>query len=110
MKTYSYLLGHIDGLEKRLEDAAPEAYDAIQQTAWFTELAKRWHESLQQGWELYGEWKSPEEMYKPQKQIFHDALLAGGIDVQSRPEGQFYIHIPFTRETMPPNAWMLCGL
>jgi hypothetical protein len=110
MKAYSYLLGQVDGLQERLEDAAPEACKAIQEAAWFADLANRWHESLQQGWEVYGKWKSPEEMYMPQKEIFHEVLRAGGIDIQTRPGGDFYIHIPYTRETMPPHSWPLFGL
>jgi hypothetical protein len=110
MKAYSYLLGHVDGLQQSLEDAAPEACKAIQESAWFADLAKRWRQSLKQGWEVYGKWKSPEEMYIPQKEIFHDVLRAGGIDVQTRPDGNFYIHIPYARETMPPHSWLLFGL
>lgn len=101
VKAYSYLLGHLDGLGQRIEDAAPTAYQAVQNTAWFTDLAKRWHEALQQGWEIYGTWKSPEEMYMPLQRVFHDVLRKGGIDVQPRPDGQFYIDIPFTVETLP---------
>jgi hypothetical protein len=85
MKAYSYLLGHIDGLNQRLEEAAPAAHEAIQTAKWFSELAKRWHESLQQGWELYGAWKSPEDLYMAQKEIFHDVLKAAGIDIQPYP-------------------------
>jgi hypothetical protein len=110
MKAYSYLLGHIDGLNQRLEEAAPAAHEAIQTAKWFPELAKRWHESLQQGWELYGAWKSPEDLYMAQKEIFHDVLKAAGIDIQPYPEGQFYIHIPYSRETLPVSAWDFFGL
>lgn len=105
MKAYSYLLGHVHGLQQQMEDAAPEAHKAIQNTAWFTELADRWRHALQQGWEIYGKWKSPEEMYVPLQQVFHEVLRAAGIDVQPRPGGDFYIDIPFTRETTPPAVW-----
>jgi hypothetical protein len=106
MNVYSYLLGHVDGLQQRLEDAAPEAHTLIKKTEWFTGLAKRWHNAFRDGWEIYGKWNSPEEMYAPLKDIFHDLLKVGGIDVQPRPDGQYHIHIPFTPETVP-GLWPL---
>ena len=96
----AYLLGHVDGLEKTLEEAAPRARATVQSLSWFSPLFERFSANLNTMYRGYGSWAGL-EVFEPLKGTVHDVLKVAGIEFQSRPGGEYYLNVPFTPETMP---------
>jgi len=99
MISASYLLGHLDGLEKSVEECAPKATEHIDGTPYFKPYFATLRSELRAMYETYGEWKTI-EVYEPLKQTAYDLIKNCGLDVQQR-GNDGYVDVPFTPETMP---------
>jgi hypothetical protein len=96
----SYLLGHADGLERKAEEIAPKAMEALEKHSFFKFLFSKLQTELRRMHATYGEWKGL-EIFDPLKQLGDELLKSGGIDVQNRPEGKGYVSVPFSPDTTP---------
>jgi hypothetical protein len=96
----SYLLGHVDGSDRAIQEAAPKATAAVAGEEYFKPFFSKLHEALKALHSTYGKW-SGFEVYETLKQLADELLKIGGIDLQTRPDGSAHVSIPFTRETMP---------
>ncbi len=81
----AYLLGHIDGMEKTVEELAPKAISTIERHAYFKPFFAKLHAELRTMHGRYGHWQSL-EVFQPLKQLAGDILLVGGIEIQPRPD------------------------
>jgi hypothetical protein len=96
----SYLLGHIDGLDRAVDETAPRAMNALAQHVYFRPFFSKLHTEWRALHANYGEWKGL-DVFEPLKQLADELLKLGGIDIQARPDGTAYVNVPFTPETMP---------
>jgi hypothetical protein len=96
----SYLLGHIDGLDRTVEEAAPRAIETIEKHTYFETFFKRLQTELRVLHSTYGAWTGL-DVFEPLKHLADDVLKDGGIDIQARSDGSAYVNIPFTPDTMP---------
>ncbi len=96
----AYLLGHVEGLGKTLEEAAPRATATVRSLSWFSALFERFSANLKTMYEAYGRW-SGLKVFEPLQGTVHDVLKAAGVEFQPRPSGQYYLNVPFTPETTP---------
>lgn len=98
LRMAGYLLGHLDGLELGL-DRVPRV-KALFSDGFYSEFLQEIWTILRALWSNRGTWSSRAE-FDPLKRVVHEMLAAAGLHLQPRPEGQFYVHIPYTPETMP---------
>ena len=105
----SYLLGHIDGIEKTVEELAARAMSAMEGHAYFKPLFSKLHAELRKMYDSYGHWQGL-EVFEPLKQLACDLLKIGGIETQSRPDGTVHVAIPYTAERMPSLAEQMAFL
>ena len=96
----SYLLGHIDGIEKAVEELSPQVTRTIEMHAYFMPFFAKLHAELRAMHDFYGHWQGL-EVFEPLKQLACDLLKIGGIEIQPRPDGTAHVAIPYTPETMP---------
>ena len=94
----AYLLGHLDG---RCEDwsVVPQARDQLAGSEYAAHV-DRLNAVLRNLWDTRDTWESL-DVFAPLKEIAREALLCGGISVTRLADGQAYVNIPFTPETMP---------
>jgi len=98
LRMAGYLLGDLDGLELGLEHV-PRA-KALFGDGFYSEFLQEIWTILKALWSNRGTWSSRAE-FDPLKRIVHEMLAAAGLHLESQPNGQFYVHIPYTPETMP---------
>lgn len=96
----SYLLGHVDGLNQAVEDAAPKAIGALAKHGYFGPFFSKLRDDLRAMHSTYGEWKGL-HVFEPLKQLAYELLKHGGIDIQTRSDGTGYVDVPFTPDTIP---------
>lgn len=96
----SYLLGHVDGVNQTVEDAALKAIDALAKHEYFNPFFSRLRDHLRAMHRSYGDWKQL-DVFEPLKQLAYELLKLGGIDIQTRPDGTGHVSIPFTPDTIP---------
>lgn len=96
----AYLVGHVDGLSRSIEDAAPDAMRAIERNSWFKPFFERLRRDLSALYGVYGEWKSL-EVFEPLMRLVYELLKDRGIDVQAKPDGGAYVNVPFSEGTIP---------
>jgi len=99
----SYLLGHLDGWDQTVQEAAPKAISTMESHAYFKPFFTKLHDELRALHASYGNWRSL-DVFAPLKKLGDDLLKLGGIDIQTRPDGSGHVAIPFTAETMPSAA------
>ncbi len=99
----AYLIGHLDGLGRDLNDAAPEAMTAIERNEWFKPFFERLKTELRAMHADYGAWEGM-AVYEPLKQLVYELLMASGIEIQAHPNGGAYINVPFRAGTIPSLA------
>jgi hypothetical protein len=109
----SYLLGHIDGLDRTVEESAPKAIETLGKHTYFEPFFMRLQKELRALHAAYGSWTGL-DVFEPLKLLADDVLRAGGIDIQARSDGSAHVNIPLTPETMPSpeeqRAFMLAKL
>ncbi len=99
----AYLIGHAEGLERDLSDAAPEAVNAIARNSWFRPFFEKLGTELRMMNTNYGAWEGM-GVYEPLKQLGYELLRDRGIEIQTRPNGGAYISVPLRDETIPSLA------
>jgi hypothetical protein len=99
----AYLIGHLDGLGRDVNDAAPEAMTAIERNDWFKPFFDRLKMELQAMHANYGAWEGM-AVYEPLKRLADEVLKESGIEIQARPDGGAYINVPFRAGTIPSLA------
>lgn len=105
----SYLLGHVDGMDRTVEEVVPKTISTIESHAYFKLFFAKLHSELRTLHGAYGQWQGL-EVFEPLKQLAYDLLKIGGIDIQPRPDGTAHVAIPYTPETMPSMAEQLAFL
>ncbi|MCI0561770.1 MAG: hypothetical protein MN733_25060 [Nitrososphaera sp.] len=96
----AYLLGHLDGLDMKIQHDAPEAHELIQQTGYFVSIYAAFEDALHQLFTDYGKWPTP-GVFDPLARVAEKLLNEGGITFSKLPTGEYWIDVPFTRETTP---------
>lgn len=98
MKAASYLLGTLDGLGVRIADIS-------EANRWFVggfyaSLLERQSEILRLIWDERNTWQS-RKVFDPLERLVRDTFKTGGLQFTRTSNGDFYVNIPFTPETMP---------
>ncbi len=91
----AYLLGHLDGLEKSMNEAAPKAHNLIQQTNYFRPIFQRFESALQTMKSTYGKWSSL-DVFDALKAVVEELLNTAGIRFVKLPSGSYWINVPLT--------------
>jgi hypothetical protein len=97
LRTAAYLLGHLDGLDSDI-DQLPETREQLEKSPYKT-FIRRLERSLRELWRLRGHWASPAE-FDLLKEIAREVLADGGMIIRWLPDGQLYVDIPFSPETI----------
>jgi len=84
----SYLVGHVHGLGKSVEESAPEFLKLVNEATWFTPIFERYEANVRVLQKSYGAW-SGIEVFEPLKQTFELLLRAGGMT---------YYRLPFDEQ------------
>ncbi len=92
----SYLIGHIDGLEKTLEETAPTLAAALRETSWLNALWTRYSSVLRSMFEKLDSWEGVQE-YQPLKDLGEELLLRGGMGFVKLPTGGYFVGFNPTR-------------
>lgn len=100
----AYLLGHVDGLDRTMQEAATKAHSLVQQTSYFQSRFERFESELRKAHNTYGQWNSI-EVVDGIKAIAEEMLNTAGISFEKQPNGTYWVDVPFTAETMP--TWRL---
>ena len=106
---WSYLLGHLDGLERTVEEAAPKAVAVLERHCYFKPLMERLSDELRSMHQTYGKWPDL-GVCDGMKKLADELLRFGGIEVEDRPNGNGYVNIPHRAETMPSVGEQLAFL
>jgi hypothetical protein len=86
----SYLIGHIDGLEKTADDEAPKLTAALSKTTWLNALWIRYVAILRSLFERMDAWAGVQE-YQPLKDLGEELLLRGGLGFVKLPTGGYFV-------------------
>jgi hypothetical protein len=87
---FSYLIGHLDGLEKTLEEEAPKLALALRETTWLNDLWTRYCGILRSLFERIEAWEGVQE-YQPLKNLAEELLLSGGMGFVKLPTGAYFV-------------------
>lgn len=98
----AYLLGHLDGLDKNLQEAAPRASELIQKADYFRPLFLRLGSELKAINAEYGKWTSL-DVFDNIKRVVEELLNSAGISFAKLPTGSYWIDVPFTYATLPKS-------
>lgn len=98
LRMMAYLRGQLDGLGQDL-DQAPAARTLLACSA-YGAISDQLTLALRDLWERRAGWASPAE-FEPLRKLCVDTFALGGIFLTPAPDGNVYVHIPFTPGTMP---------
>jgi hypothetical protein len=98
LRLAAYLYGHLDGLGLDMT-AVPRAQALLSESP-FTESVYRVRDALRHLWSRRDEWVSLSE-FDALREIGRDSLADGGIILRRIQDGQLYVDVPFSPETMP---------
>ena len=101
MKFAAYHLGNLSGLGRTVADM-PKTMDTLE-GHWFQPYCTRLDGALRGIAKDYGKW-SDKLVFEVLADLADELLAQNGIHYKSRPNGQLYIDIPFTAETLPSAA------
>jgi hypothetical protein len=82
----SYVLGHVEGLGNDLAVEAPRWSQLVEQTPWLAPFWEQYRSLLASMFATYGQWTGI-DILSPLKELFQSYLLACGILLQTRPDG-----------------------
>lgn len=85
-----YLIGHLDGVEKTLEEEAPKLALALRETTWLNDLWTRYWGILRSLFERIEAWQGVQE-YQPLKNLAEEILLRGGMGFVKLPTGGYFV-------------------
>jgi len=94
----AYLIGHLDGWSASF-DEVPRARDLLFGGS-YEPFVNRLRDVLRSLWSHRGQWTSTSE-FDPLRAIVRDLLADGGMILKPLPDGNVYLDIPFTPETIP---------
>ena len=97
LRAAAYLLGHLDGLGADLAEAA-HANSALGGSDYVVHVGSL-AQILRDMWQNRNHWTSLEHFLL--KDLTRNILAEAGLTFMRLPNGQLYVDIPFTRETMP---------
>jgi hypothetical protein len=97
----SHVLGHLAGIGAEVSTAART--QAALEGHWFAPHFTELSAALEDLWSRYGVWSESEE-FTTTGAIAKDVMREGGVDIQRRPDGQIYVNVPFSADTMPEPA------
>lgn len=86
----SYLVGHVDGLDRALEDEAPTFATALKQTTWLKDIWMRYRYCLREMFDKLETRKGVED-YDALKEIGEELLMAGGMGFVKLPNGSYFV-------------------
>jgi hypothetical protein len=92
----SYLIGHIDGLGKTLEEEAPTLAAALCETSWLNALWSRYLSVLRSMFEKIDSWEGVQE-YQRLKDLGEELLSRGGMGFVKLPTGGYFVGFNPTR-------------
>jgi hypothetical protein len=81
LKYPSYLLGHAVGLNKPIEEVAPEAWRLLQSEEWFLPWIAKLDDTLVSMMNSFNDWKSL-DVFEPLKQVMRGLLVDCGITMK----------------------------
>jgi hypothetical protein len=83
----SYVLGHVEGLGTDLASEAPRWSQLVEQTPWLVPFWAEYRSILSSMYATYGQWTGV-DVLNPLKELFQRYLLACGMLLQARPDGE----------------------
>lgn len=86
----SYLVGHVHGLGRTVEESAPEFYQLVNETPWFRPDFEQYEANMKVLYDNYGKWPGI-EVFEPLKLTFETVLNAGGMFYYRAPDGTWMI-------------------
>jgi len=95
----SYLLGHLAGLDRTLEEGAPKAAAMLGANVPFRSCIERLQTECDVLYSTYGQWAGM-EVFDPLAEAVHDLFKEAGL-VFSERDGQTHIDIPLRADTLP---------
>lgn len=69
-----------------------KAAELVKRKAYLNPIFEKFAVCLRSMWGNYGKWAGL-EVFDPLKDIAHDLLKVGGVDIQNRPQGP-YVNVP----------------
>lgn len=106
-KFAAYVIGHLERLEQSLSNIRQDEWQIIME-AGFSETWNKLEQALFAMHDEYPNWTGL-DAYAPLNAVFKEFLETRGIKLVSNNEG-FGFSIPFTRDTVPPDAVALFDL
>jgi len=98
--TAAYVLGYMDGLNKTLQELSPKAAACLT-GSYFENTWQGLHPALREMRAIYPDgWKGL-EVYAGIVKLLEDYYAIMGLFLSTAPDGQAYVKVPFTPETMP---------
>jgi hypothetical protein len=91
LKYFSYLLGHAAGLNKSVEELAPEAWKILQSNPWVSPWIEKLDRTLGTMLETFEEWQCL-DAFEPLKQVARGLLTDCGISI-SDSNGSLYVYL-----------------
>jgi hypothetical protein len=106
-KFAGYIVGHLEGINKTLQELRPDDAARIDHLGFSPTLAALRAELIKMH-DSYPNWTGP-EAYSGLGDVFRVYLEQQGIRLEAREES-FSVDVPFTRETLPESARLLFDL
>ena len=91
LKYFSYLLGHATGLNKSLQELAPEAWQLMQSNPWLAPWIEKLEQTLATLLDTFEQWESL-EVFEPLKQVARGLLTDCGFRI-SDSNGSLYVYV-----------------
>jgi hypothetical protein len=92
LKYASYLLGHAVGLNKSVEEIAPEGWQLLQLNSWLLPAIEKLDEVLSSMLNTFEQWKGL-DVFEPLKQIMRGLLADCGFTMSVTENGSLYIWV-----------------
>jgi hypothetical protein len=86
----SYVIGHIDGLDRTLDEEAPTLAAGLRGTIWLNTLWERYVDILRSMFEKIDHWEGV-QVYGPLKDLGEELLLRGGMGFVKLPTGGYFV-------------------
>lgn len=102
IKAAAYLLGGMDADNLTWEDF-PAARATIEASG-YGNFIDELHERCRTLWDSQDKWSADVDVLAPLVDLTRNVFESGGIYFQKNSDGEWYISVPFTSETMPDEA------
>jgi hypothetical protein len=88
---YSYLIGHLDGLDRELSIEAPKLQQMLDNTSWLRQLLEEYMSILRSLFKEHGQWHGL-AILEPLKQNLERILSMGGVRMTKSSNGGYSAH------------------